>query len=102
MNPMRSGLVLLFAALLFSTAQAGAVNINTADAQTISRELDGVSKPLAQRIIQHRERHGPFRSAQDLSQVPYVGDALLQRNQANILYDYSPAALPCRACEWLR
>ncbi|MBB86612.1 MAG: competence protein ComEA [Xanthomonadales bacterium] len=84
---MRSLLFTLFAVLLFNTAQAGAVNINKADAPTISRELDGVSRPLAQRIVQHRRDHGPFRSAQDLSRVPYVGDALIERNRANILFE---------------
>ena len=87
MNWMRSALVLVCAALLLSTAQAGAVNINTADVHTISRELEGVSEPLAQRIVQHRQQNGPFRSPRDLSQVPYVGDALLQRNQGSIRYE---------------
>lgn len=87
MNWMRSTLVVVIAVLLFSTSQAGAVNINSADVQTLTRELDGVSKPLAQRIIQHRQQHGPFRSLEDLSRVPYVGDSVLQRNQSQILYD---------------
>lgn len=84
---MRVGVFLLCALLLFNTAQAGAVNINTADAQTISRELEGVSRPLAQRIVQHRRDNGPFLSEAELSRVPYVGDALIERNRKYIRYE---------------
>ncbi len=84
---MRVSVFLLFALLLFNTAQAGAVYINKADAQTISSELEGVSRPLAQRIVQHRRDNGPFRSEADLSRVPYVGESLIERNRRYIIYD---------------
>jgi competence protein ComEA len=42
-------------------------------------QLPGVGEKLAKRIEDHRKKHGPFRSADDLRQVKGVGAALLQR-----------------------
>ena len=39
---------------------AGPVNVNTADAETISRELKGVGQSKAQAIVAYREAHGAF------------------------------------------
>lgn len=75
----------LCVSVLMGTATAGAVDINTADAETIARELDGVSLPLAQRIVAHRERSGAYRRLDDIINVPYVGEAVIRRNQADIL-----------------
>lgn len=64
-----------------STAQApgsGAVNINTADASELE-SLPGVGPAIAQRIIEHRERNGPFASVDDLQDVPGIGPATLEK-----------------------
>ena len=37
--------------------------------------LPGVGPVLAQRILDHREQHGGFRSVADLRQVEGIGDA---------------------------
>ena len=50
-------------------ALAGPVDVNTADAETISAELKGVGLAKAKAIGDYREKHGPFRSADDLSLV---------------------------------
>lgn len=66
-------------------AFAGPVDINTADAETISRELDGVGLSKAQAIVEYRKKHGPFKSAQDLSLVKGIGDRTVEINRGNIL-----------------
>jgi competence protein ComEA len=43
------------------------------------RLLHGVGDGLAQRIIAHRDRHGPFRSVDDLRQVGGIGPKTLDR-----------------------
>ncbi|MEU1847345.1 helix-hairpin-helix domain-containing protein [Micromonospora sediminicola] len=53
---------------------AGPVNLNTATLAQLDA-LPGVGPVLAQRILDHREQHGGFRSVSDLRQVEGIGDA---------------------------
>ncbi|MFG1677981.1 helix-hairpin-helix domain-containing protein [Micromonospora sp. NPDC049282] len=55
-------------------APAGPVNLNTATLAQLDT-LPGVGPVLAQRILDHREQHGAFRSVSDLRQVEGIGDA---------------------------
>lgn len=52
----------------------GKVNLNTATLAQLD-SLPGVGPVLAQRILDHRERHGAFRSVGDLRRVDGIGDA---------------------------
>ncbi|MBX7265673.1 ComEA family DNA-binding protein [Micromonospora sp. Llam7] len=52
----------------------GRINLNTATPAQLEA-LPGVGPVLAQRIIEHRDRHGGFRSVGDLRQVNGIGDA---------------------------
>ncbi len=63
---------------------AGQVNINTADAETISAELNGIGLTKAKAIVEYREKHGPFRSAADLSLVKGIGERTVERNRNDI------------------
>lgn len=65
-------------------ALAGPVDINTADAQTISAELDGVGLTKAEAIVEYRKKHGPFKSAEDLSLVKGIGERTVEINRDNI------------------
>lgn len=65
-------------------AFAGPVDINTADAETISNELEGVGLTKAQAIVEYRQKHGPFKSAEDLSLVKGIGDRTVELNRSNI------------------
>ncbi len=65
-------------------AFAGPVDINTADAETISNELDGVGLTKAQAIVEYRKKHGPFKSAEDLSLVKGIGERTVEMNKSNI------------------
>ncbi|MCG8369897.1 MAG: helix-hairpin-helix domain-containing protein [Proteobacteria bacterium] len=65
-------------------AFAGPVNINTADAETISAELKGVGLAKAKAIVEYRKKHGPFRSADDLSLVKGIGERTVELNRADI------------------
>ena len=86
--PVRFAAILLACIPLW--AFAGPVNINTADAETISRELDGVGLTKAQAIVEYREKHGPFKSADDLSLVKGIGERTVDLNRANIKVDRTP------------
>lgn len=63
---------------------AGPVNINTADAQTLAAELDGIGMARAEAIVADRERNGAFKSASDLARVKGVGDRIVTMNEGNI------------------
>lgn len=67
-------------------AIAGPVDVNTADAETISAELQGVGLTKAQAIVEYRETHGPFKSLEDLTMVKGIGARTVEINRANILF----------------
>lgn len=71
--------------LLFSSmALAEIVNINTADAQTIAKNIQGVGFKRAQAIVNFREEHGPFKSVDELTQVKGIGLKLVDQNRVNL------------------
>jgi competence protein ComEA len=61
-----------------SSAAAGVVNINTADASQLSL-LPRVGAKAAQRIIEYRTQHGSFKATTDLMQVKGFGDKTFER-----------------------
>jgi len=77
-------LLILLTACLPMWAFAGPVDINTADAETISAELNGIGLAKAKAIVEYREKYGPFKSPEDLSLVKGVGDRTVEINRANI------------------
>lgn len=48
------------------------IDLNTADAATLSL-LPGVGPGIAQRIVDHRNAHGPFTTIAEIENVPYIG-----------------------------
>ncbi|MFB9431342.1 ComEA family DNA-binding protein [Streptoalloteichus tenebrarius] len=56
----------------------GKVNINTAGAQQLDT-LPGVGLVTAQRIVDWRTKHGPFRTVEQLRQIDGIGEARFQR-----------------------
>ena len=84
---------LLPACILLSPllAFAGPVDINSADAETISAELDGVGMAKAQAIVEYRRKHGPFKSVDELAQVKGIGERTVEINRKNILLGPPPA-----------
>ena len=75
----------LLAAILSFPLLAGPVNINTADAATLARELNGVGISKAELIVEYRDSHGAFKSADDLAKVKGIGKATIENNRENIL-----------------
>lgn len=68
-------------------ALAGPVNVNSADAATLARELVGIGPSKAQAIVAHRDKHGPFRSAEDLARVRGIGAKTVDRNKDLLRFD---------------
>ena len=88
MKSLRKGLILfLFAVASPLAALADPVNVNTADAETISSELQGVGMAKAQAIVEYRENHGPFKTYDDLTLVKGIGARTVEINRENILFE---------------
>jgi competence protein ComEA len=68
-------------------ALAGPVNVNTADAETLSAELKGVGITKAIAIVEYRKANGPFKSAEDLAKVKGIGARTVELNKENILVE---------------
>ncbi|OCF99792.1 hypothetical protein A9G08_06910 [Gilliamella sp. wkB195] len=91
-------LCLLFSSLLFSTVsfadsktevtkkeeQIVQVNINTATAEELSKVLTGIGMSKAKKIIEYREKFGPFVSIEQLKEVSGIGQATLDKNIGKI------------------
>jgi competence protein ComEA len=62
-------------------ATAAIVNLNTADAATLQRELLGIGQVKAEAIVAYREAHGDFASVDELLEVKGIGPAILEKNR---------------------
>ncbi len=71
---------LLIPTLLF----AEAVNINTADKETLMTSIKGVGETRADAIIAYREQNGDFKSVEDLAEVRGVGSSIIEKNMDNL------------------
>jgi len=82
MNAIRKFAIALALSLAFALpAIAGPVNINTADAMTLSKELKGVGPSKAEAIVAWRKDHGRFGKATDLAKVKGIGLKTVERNR---------------------
>ena len=54
-------------------APAAAVNINTAPASEL-QTLPGIGAKVAERIVEYRQKNGPFKKVEDLMNVRGVGE----------------------------
>jgi competence protein ComEA len=88
-SPRTLAAIVLGTVMLLSSPLSGAgpVNINTADAATLSRELKGIGAKRAQAIVDYRKAHGPFRSADELALVKGIGPSVIGKNRADIKVD---------------
>lgn len=58
-------------------SQSSPVNINTADAQRL-QSIKGIGKATAKRIIDWRNKHGPFKRLEDLKKISGIGNKLIK------------------------
>lgn len=60
------------------------VNVNEADAATIANTLSGVGLSRAQAIVDYRNQHGKFYSAEELTAVKGIGQSTVEKNLSRI------------------
>jgi competence protein ComEA len=83
---------LIVSLLPAGAALAGPVNLNSADAATLAKELDGIGPAKAQAIVEFRQKNGPFKSPEDLLKVDGIGERVLEQNRGNIRLNGAAAA----------
>jgi len=59
-------------------AAADKVNINTADKEVLS-SLTGIGPVTAERIIEYRDKNGPFKSKEEITKVKGIGEKTFEK-----------------------
>lgn len=78
-------LILPLIFVVFSSfAFAEPVNINTADAAALAKNINGVGEKKAVAIIEYRKAHGPFKKVEDLMKVKGISLKTLEKNRDNL------------------
>ncbi len=63
---------------------AEAININTADKETLMTSIKGVGEKRAEAIIDYRQQNGPFQSVDDLAKISGIGQTIVDDNRENL------------------
>ena len=71
-------------AMVAAAHHVAPININSADAETLTRELKGIGATKAKAIVAYRDAHGPFSSIDQLLEVKGIGAATLEKNRAKL------------------
>jgi len=64
--------------------EMGIVNINTANVEKLMT-LEGIGEAYAQRIVEFRDKNGPFKNPQDLTKIKGIGERILELNKGRIV-----------------
>ena len=69
---------------------AGKVNLNTASVEQLET-LPGVGPKLAERIVEHRQKSGTFKTAEELINVRGIGEKSFAKLQPYVSVGEAPA-----------
>ena len=68
-----------------ATPSAKPLNINTADATTLTEaHLKGIGKKRAEAIVAYREQHGAFKSLDDLKNIKGLSQKIIDDNRSKL------------------
>ena len=77
-------LMLAVMILVMKPVMADTVNINKANIDALQQNLQGVGPVKAQAIVDYRKKNGPYKSVNDLKNVPGFGDEIIKKNRKNM------------------
>ena len=72
---------------------SGKVDLNRADHAELLL-LSGIGPGLADKIVEYREKHGPFEGLGDLRKVPGIGPATLEALRPRVVLSWTDRAEP--------
>ena len=78
-------MVVAFSAPSWAT-DAGKINLNKATAAELS-QLKGIGMKYAERIVEFRDKNGPFKQVEDLLKVQGIGPKTLEKNKDRIIVE---------------
>ncbi len=64
--------------------KAARINLNTAGVEELAT-LPGIGPSYAKRIVEYREKNGPFKRVEDLLNVQGIGDKTLERIREKVI-----------------
>jgi len=76
----------LISALSVNAAETKKININTASVEELA-QLKGIGPSHAAKIVAYREKNGPFKMPEELTQVSGIGQKTLDANQEIIIVE---------------
>ncbi|MCK5893886.1 MAG: helix-hairpin-helix domain-containing protein [Endozoicomonadaceae bacterium] len=74
-----------FSSLVYGELPPVKININTATAKILDKELKYVGEVIAERIVTYRKKHGKFTSIEELTYVRGVGKKVVSENKNHIV-----------------
>ena len=74
----------LVSILNVNAGDSGKININTASVEELT-QLKGIGPNHAAKIIEFREKNGPFKIPEDIMQVPGIGQKTFENNKDFII-----------------
>ncbi len=85
---MLSAIVAIALAMAVPTAGAGEggkklINVNSAGVEELI-VLPGVGRAYAERIVEYREKNGPFKKVEDLLNVKGIGEKTFERIRSRV------------------
>lgn len=66
-------------------AHAGQVDINSADAPTLAKNIKGIGLKKAKLIVEYRTKHGAFKNISELTKVKGIGKKLIDKNRETLV-----------------
>lgn len=81
--------IILFFSIFSVMAWAAGIDINSADASTLSEGINGVGEKRAMAIVKYRKENGPFASVDELIKVKGIGPKLLQKNREHLVASHA-------------
>jgi competence protein ComEA len=79
-------LALLVSGISVHAGDAAKININKASAEELA-QLKGVGPSTAAKIIEYRDKNGPFKSPADITQVSGIGTKTYENNKDLIVVE---------------
>ena len=82
MKPLLLGLMFSAVSML---GIAESVDLNTATAAEIAKQLHGIGSAKAQKIIEYRQQFGPIDTPEELLVIKGIGEKTLEKNRSRMI-----------------